>query len=320
MSARRILLTGATGFIGSATLRTLLDGPLACAAHSGSTTLTMLTRNPPAGADPRVDWIRADLTDPRSLHGVCEGVDTVVHLASYVGGDAHTCEAVNNHGTRALIAEAARAGTDHFLYLSTTAVYGAGPHRGLTEDEITPAPVSPTSRTRLAAEAAVRAAGGTVLRAPLVYGIGDVWVVPVITELLRRVPAWVDGGRALLSLVAVDDLARLLATLALTAVDAALPTGVYHAAHPDPVPFSELLTLLARHTGLPLPADDLTYDEYVTRLHQVPGRATERQLSLIAQDHWYASAHVWQQAFCPPGPGPATRIPESAAWYRCRLD
>ncbi|MFJ5680519.1 NAD-dependent epimerase/dehydratase family protein [Streptomyces sp. NPDC093097] len=311
MSARRVLLTGATGFIGSAALRTMLNN----GSIGAPPQLVALARKPPTTADPRVEWIRADLADSRSLRGVCEGVGTVVHLASHIGSDVRTCETVNDHGTRALLAEAARAGADRFIYLSTTAVYGSGPHRGPTEDEITPVPVSATSRTRLAAERAARAAGGTVLRAPLVYGAGDVWVVPTIVELMRRVPAWVDGGRALLSLVAVDDLARLLAVLALSPPET--PTaGTHHAAHPDPIAFRDLLGHLSRHLGVPTPVEDGSYEDYVARLSQVPGRATERQLSLIARDHWYASNQIWRRTGCAPGPGPATRIAESASWYR----
>ncbi|MGK5628460.1 NAD-dependent epimerase/dehydratase family protein [Streptomyces sp. URMC 123] len=338
---RRVLVTGGTGFVGSAVLRALGARAGAPAGGTGETTASAaargaegaagaaeaavrvraLVRNPEAArrtaGGPHIAYRRGDLTDPASLRGLCDGVDTVLHLASRIGGDEAACAAVNVTGTRALLAEAERAGVARIVHLSTTAVYGAGPHRGVAEGDLEPAPVSATSRTRLAAEREVLAAGGTVLRAPLIYGPGDTWVVPLIAELLERVPAWVDGGRALLSLVAVDDLARLIAALALDA-ERPLPGGVRHAAHPRPVTFRSFLTLLTEHVGLALPTADLSLDQYGARLSRTEGRATPRQLSLIATDHWYDSEEVWRLADCPPGPGPAGRLPAYGSWYRGR--
>ncbi|WP_341722316.1 NAD-dependent epimerase/dehydratase family protein [Streptomyces rimosus] len=209
------------------------------------------SRKPAAASDPttdpRLDWARADLADPASLRGLCEGADVLLHLASDIGRDAEHCELVNVLGTAALVDEAVRAGVGRIVHLSTAAVYGAGPHSGLDVDEIPPAPVSAASRTRLAAEQPVLAAGGTVLRPGLVLGAGDRWVVPALAELLGRVPARWDGGRGLLSVVAVEDLARLFVRLALgpygtsgtpgtsgAPASSGIPRGIHHASHPTP--------------------------------------------------------------------------------------
>ncbi|MFC5877345.1 hypothetical protein ACFP74_07335, partial [Streptomyces virginiae] len=66
------------------------------------------------------------------------------------------------------------------VHLSTCAVYGPRPHRGAYVGELAPAPVSPASSSRLAGEASVLDAGGLVLRAGLVLGRGDGWVVPAL--------------------------------------------------------------------------------------------------------------------------------------------
>lgn len=302
---KRLAVTGATGFIGSAVARALAAGPDEVRA------LVRTVLDEPL---PGVEYVSADLTDPASLHGALEGADALLHLASYIGSDVERSEAVNVRGTRALLAEAERAGVGRVLYLSTAAVYGAGPHSGVAEGELTPEPVSATSRTRLEAERLVLAARGTVLRPGLVLGEGDRWVVPAIAELLARVPAWCEGGAALLSVVAVEDLARLFAAAVRSS---AVGRGrVHHASHPEPISSRELITTLAREGVLPLPEEDLSLEECLERLRENPGRVSERQFSLLSQDHWYRSDTVWQATGCPPGPTVVERLAKAAPWYR----
>ncbi|MCP3820211.1 NAD-dependent epimerase/dehydratase family protein [Streptomyces sp. A3M-1-3] len=262
-----------------------------------------------------VEWVRADLLDPPSLRGVCDGSDVLLQLASYIGPDEELCRAVNVRGTHAALAEARRAGVAHVVLLSTAAVYGAGPHRGIEVGAVPERPVSAASRTRLAAERGVLDAGGTVLRPGLILGTGDRWVVPAIAELLRRVPARWDFGRGLLSLVDVGDLARLIAGVA--AAGAGL--GVRHAGHPEPVSTGELFDALDRQGILPGPAEQWPLDRCLAELRANPGAMSERQFRLIAEDHWYFSEGVWAETGVPLGPGPLARLAEAAPWYRLHL-
>jgi len=309
-----VVLTGATGFIGSAALGALAD-------RFPGLRLRALVRRVPdtaAGAGGPVEWVTGDLTDPASLRGLCEGAGTLVHLASFIGRDEERCVAVNVAGTRALMAEAARAGVRRVVHLSTAAVYGAGPHHGVAVDEIPAAPVSAASRTRLAGEGHALRAGAVVLRPGLVLGAGDRWVVPALRELAERVPAAWDGDRALLSVVDVDDLGRLIAAVA--GCQGAIPPGVYHASHPEPVRIGDLLAALVAHEVLPARPDaDWSWPVCLERLRAVPGRVTERQFALLARDHWYRGDEIWRLSACPPGPGPLHRLAAAAAWYRAFL-
>ncbi|MET9616076.1 NAD-dependent epimerase/dehydratase family protein [Kitasatospora indigofera] len=340
-TTRTVLLTGGAGFTGGWTV-----GELRRALHRAGpeaerpSVLRVLTHRRPVpdgtgtatGAPPRPEHVHGDLTDPASLRGLCDGVDTVLHLAVRVGEDEEEAHAVNVEGTRNLLAEAARAGVRRIVQLGTAAVYRDGAHRGAAEGELETGPVSVTSRTRLAGERLVLAAGGTVLRPHLVYGAGDTWFVPALAQLVRGLPHWVEGGRARLSLVAVDDLARALAALAVgpgpahpagpaaEAPDpAAWPAGrVLHASHPVPVTARELVGTVAAALGLPLPEGDITMAEALELL----GGATpvrERRLSLLAVDHWYDSSRLWALAGCDPGPGFAARFADHAPWYRAAL-
>ncbi|WP_418959809.1 NAD-dependent epimerase/dehydratase family protein [Streptomyces tritici] len=312
MSGRRMVLTGATGFIGGAVLHELA-GHRAAEGRAAGPHVRVVGRRPPAGPTGGYDeWVAADLAEPASLRGTCRDADVLLHLASALGPDAARCADVNDRGTAAVMEEARRAGVGRIVHLSTAAVYGPGPHRGIEVDEVAPAPVSPASVSRLAGERHARAAGAWVLRPGLVVGRGDRWVVPALAELVRRVPARWDEGRALLSMVAVADLARLIARLAGTDTE----PGTFHAGHPLPVRNADVMEVLAEHGVLPAVDVGLPWDACLDRLRATSGRIGERQFSLLARDHWYRSDRIWQLADCPPGPGPLTALADAAAWYR----
>ncbi|WP_316525459.1 NAD-dependent epimerase/dehydratase family protein [Kitasatospora brasiliensis] len=301
-----VALTGATGFIGS--------GVRAALAARG-VRVRALARKPPRSAEPGIAWVSGGLADPEALTELCTGADALLHLASRVDGGTEECEAVNDRGAAALMAAATRAGVRRIVHLSTAAVYGAGPHDGIEVGEVTPAPVSEASRTRLLGERHALAAGGYVLRPGLVTGTGDRWVVPALAELVRRVPVRWEGGSARLSMVDRTDLARLITALALD--EHTVPPGVHHASHPEPVRGGDLLAALAALGLLPAPdGPAVPWEECRRLLAAAPGRVSERQFALIARDHWYRSERIWRLAACPPGPGPLARLPQAAAWYR----
>ncbi|MEV0011053.1 NAD(P)-dependent oxidoreductase [Streptomyces sp. NPDC047973] len=314
MRPPRVVVTGATGFVGSAVTAALFGpGPRPAAAEPH--TVRVIGRRPPSGLPSHAEWVPGDLASPATLDGCCDGAQVLLHLACSLSSDAEEAHAVNVTGTAALMAEASRAGVRRIIHLSTAAVYGQGPHDGLDVDEVEPAPVSTASRTRLAGERHALSAGATVLRAPLILGPGDRWVVPALAELLTRVPALWDGGRARLSVIDVHDLARLVVGLAL--VEPAPPAArILHAGHPAPVTSGELLTALAELDVLPPVPGPLDWDACLRRLHETPGRISERQFTLLARDHWYRSDAVWRAAACPPGPGPLARLPRAADFYR----
>lgn len=313
----RILVTGASGFIGGRTAAAALG------AFEGGTSssVRLMLRDPgawigpvgrsPAAGSPAPDLVRGDLADPASLRGVCDGVDVVLHCASYVGDDERTTVTVNDHGTRALVEEAARAGVTRVVLVSTAAVYGRGPFRAALPGRLPYAPASPTSRSRAAAERHVLDAGGVVLRPHLVLGAGDRWVVPGLAALLGLLSAGLKGCAARHSVVDVRALGRAVVAAGLSERDLA---GAHHVNHPDPVGTSELLDAVADRLGLRLPPAPLEIGEARTRLAGQP-RALHH-LGMLAVDHWFADDGFWSRVGVDPGAGFAEILAEHAPWYR----
>ncbi|MFF2194388.1 NAD-dependent epimerase/dehydratase family protein [Streptomyces sp. NPDC058157] len=311
---QRLVITGATGFIGAAVLAELARIRDEAPPGARRLLLRAVGRTAPRVAGLADEWRHADLSDPGSLRGSCEGADVLLHLASWIGSDERECAAVNIGGTGTLMAEAGEAGVRRIVHLSTTAVYGRGPHRGIAVDGVVPTPESPASRTRLAGEALALAAGAVVLRPGLVIGPGDRMVVPGLEQILTSTGALWDGGKTLVSVVAVRDLARLIARVAL--VDDPAGGTVWHASHPVPVRTAELVEAFTERGVLPRVDRDLSVAECLERMAASGCRVRPSQFKLVSQDHWYDSAAVWDAAGCPPGRGPLECLDEAVAWYR----
>ncbi|MFE3607306.1 NAD-dependent epimerase/dehydratase family protein [Streptomyces goshikiensis] len=311
-----IMITGAAGFIGGHVARE--------AERRGGLSLRLMShrRPPPGAAVPGHRTVRADLSDPGSLRGVCEGVDVLLHCASQIGGTPEANEAVNARGTAALTAEARRAGVSRVVYLSTASVYGRGAFRAARPEDLVRNPGSPTSGSRAHAEDAVLAAGGVVLRPHLVLGDGDRWVVPGLARMLRALPGTVEGWAARTSVITAHDLARLLLGAGL-APAGNLTASVYHAAHPVPVTVRTLLGAVAAVAGPAAgpAADPAAEDLTAVRARELlAARGIPAQgLDMLTSDHWFDSEPLWRDLRCTPGPDFEAAFKELAEGYRRAL-
>jgi uncharacterized protein YbjT (DUF2867 family) len=108
----RVLVTGATGFVGPAVANAIVD-----AGHE----VRVLERNPGSAARAGVadaEAVRGDMTDSASLGLATAGMDVVVHLVAIRQGSADAFQRVMIEGTRNLIAAAMQAEVRRFVLMS----------------------------------------------------------------------------------------------------------------------------------------------------------------------------------------------------------
>lgn len=172
--ARRILITGATGFIGAALCRSLADRG----------TLVRRALHSAGPADPRFeDALVGDIGGATSWQSALTGVDAIVHLAARTHVmDEHAADPlaeyrrINVDGTRALADAARAAGVRRFVFLSSIKVNGEATFGKPYSEDDAPRPEDAYGVSKLEAENALRETGAdletVVLRPPLVYGAG----------------------------------------------------------------------------------------------------------------------------------------------------
>jgi len=222
LAGRRVLVTGATGFIGQHAVRALLGGGnvwVRILARSGDRVREVF-----GPASDALDVRLGDLGDAGSLAGLCDGVDLVIHSGSAVpyafGGAAPAGEytRVNLRGTEQLAEEALRAGVRRLVHVSSTASMGTPRENAVDEST----PCRPKSEYQVSKHASEQA----LLRLQRERGLDVIIVRPCLVagegkrggELLKlfrlcgRGIFPVIGGRLDVEkpLVAVDDVVQAL--------------------------------------------------------------------------------------------------------------
>jgi nucleoside-diphosphate-sugar epimerase len=237
----RILVTGASGFVGGPTCAELLA--------RGHEVLALVRRpgSEPAGTEA----VRGDLADGAAVRGALDGArpEAVVHLAAEIGSqrDAAKIEEVNVRGTERLLAACRDAGVRRVVFVSSVVT---GDARGAILTEDAPLPVETAyGRSKQEGERLVRESGleGVIVRPGHVYGPGG-WFEAEFVKRLRQPGRFAVIGRGdnLWDMVHVEDVARALAD----ALERAPAGGLYHCVDDEPLPQREFLALAARELGV----------------------------------------------------------------------
>jgi dihydroflavonol-4-reductase len=208
-----VLVTGATGFVGSHVARQLV------ASGNNVRVLVRPKSNFKLLEDLRVERVEGDLRDAGSIERAMQGVRRVFHVAAdYRLWSPHPEEMYesNVEGTRRLIEAAQGAGVERIVYTSTVATI-AVPRHGALPNEATQASLdemighykrSKFLAEQVALEAAKSGAPVVIVNPSAPVGPGDWKPTPtgrIILDFLRgKMPAYVDTG---LNVVGVEDVA-----------------------------------------------------------------------------------------------------------------
>jgi nucleoside-diphosphate-sugar epimerase len=261
----RIVVTGASGNLGSALLRELTGAADAPAVLG-------ISRRAPKVPPPGVTWLEADLAAadaPVRLTTGFAGADAVVHLAWQVkpGRDAQRQRRVNVDGSRAVLDAAVAAGVPHVVVVSSMGAYAPGPDKTHEVDESWPTsgiPTSAYSRQKVEVErllddvearhpalVVTRVRPALVFQAGAAGEIARLFLGPLVpARLLGRVPLpAVPLPRQLtFQVVHADDVAAAISLLVSRRAPGAFNVAAEPALTPD-----DLATAIRARRAVPMP-------------------------------------------------------------------
>jgi dihydroflavonol-4-reductase len=208
LSQDLVLVTGASGFVGSAIANTMRDAGFAVRVMVRAT-------SPRTNIHPDDEVVIGDLADASSLAGALKNVRYLMHAAAdYRLWSRHPDELIrtNLDGTRSLMQEALRAGTERIVYTSSVATIAPGFDETRPLDPETA--IGIYKRSKVLAERAVEEMvvkdhlPAVIVNPSTPIGPRDVKPTPtgrvIVEAACGRMPAFVDTG---LNLAHVDDVA-----------------------------------------------------------------------------------------------------------------
>ena len=213
-SGDRVLVTGASGFVGSAVAKTLTEAGFAVRAFVRKTSPRGHLNGVP------VEFAEGDLRDAELVRRAMAGVRHVFHVAADYrlwARDPREIAQVNVEGTRTIMTEALRAGAERVVYTSSVATLTLSAE-GKPVDETLPLSevnaIGAYKRSKVAAERLVESMiandklPAIIVNPSTPIGPRDVKPTPtgriIVEAATGRVPGFVDTG---LNLVHVDDVA-----------------------------------------------------------------------------------------------------------------
>jgi nucleoside-diphosphate-sugar epimerase len=319
-----VLVTGATGFLGTSLLRRLM--------HDGER-VRVLVRSPPSAkplADRGAETIVGDILDEDAVVTAVEGATTVYHLAGRLlapGIAAAEYRRTHVDGTRLLLALCREeSGLERFVHCSTTGVLGITGRRPADEDS----PFRPTNiyeATKAEAELAVREAWrdgfpAVIARPGLVYGPGDLHLLGFFRSILRRQFRRIGRRDIWLHPIYIDDLTE---GLTLCGRHPAALGECFHLAGQRPVALTRMAAAIAQAGGtqlppgyIPLPAAravTTVVDLLPDRLRQV-APLTRNRLDFLTHERVYDVRKARRVLAFSATTDLPTGAARSVAWYR----
>lgn len=252
-----VLVTGATGFVGSHLVEKLLELGVGvrCLVRRSSS-----LRYLPGAA---VELCYGDLATGVGLREALGGVETVFHVAGVTkASSSREYYQGNAVATQNLLRACVESGGQgrRLVHVSSLAAVGPSPDAGPLTEDAEPRPLTRYGKSKLEAELAVRqsrlAGSAVIVRPPVVYGPRDTDVYQVLRGIAKGYMLRIGRAESFFSYIYVKDLAEALVA---AASSPQAPGGTFFAANPEPVSWKEFGALAASILGrkvrtVPVPA------------------------------------------------------------------
>lgn len=238
----KVLVTGATGFIGSHLVERLLErGDEVTAFVRASADATRLVTK-------GVNIVVGDVREERDVERAAKGSRLVYHLArAKAHGTRPMSEvrAVNVDGTANVARAATRSGVERIVYSSSAAVYGSRVRRKPVAEDDLPNPDSPYARSKAMSEDALREHAGVPLviaRVTAVLGPGSRSWLPILRSVAARRLRLIGNGTNWHHPADVSD---IVDGLILCGTEAVAAGRIYNLAGGEPITVGDMIGLVA---------------------------------------------------------------------------
>lgn len=243
MKTKRILVTGASGFVGR---------PLVAAMLRAGYAVRAVTRRQVSFPGSVETAIVPDFANPVDWHPILQGVDIVIHLAAMVHSKVPDTaysefDQINWIATQRLADAAKEVGIERFVYISSVRAQVGASAVQVVREQDEPSPTNQYGRSKLAAEQAIRAAGVpfTIFRPVVTYGPHPKGNMRTVVQLARSsLPLPVLRNRR--SLLALDN---LIAAIIFALNNPATIGETYLVADSGPMTMSEIFMILRKVQG-----------------------------------------------------------------------